>query len=102
MSGKGDRVTVSIEGDNGPVWSRDGRELFYRAGDDLMSVDVRMTPSLVLGERRKLLDLSAYDPAYFHEFDVSADGQKFLLIRTDAASRPERPGVILKHAPITI
>jgi Tol biopolymer transport system component len=95
MSGKGDRVTVSIEGGNGPVWSRDGRELFYRAGDDLMSVDVRMTPSLVLGERRKLLDLSAYDPAYFHEFDVSADGQKFLLIRTDSASRPVRLDVML-------
>jgi Tol biopolymer transport system component len=95
MSGKGDRVTVSIEGGNGPVWSRDGRELFYRAGDDLMSVDVRMTPSLVVGGRRKLLDLSAYDPAYFHEFDVAADGQKFLLIRTDAAARPVRLDVIL-------
>jgi hypothetical protein len=95
MAGTGERVTVSIEGGNGPVWSRDGHELFYRAGDDLMSVDVRMAPGLVLGARRKLLDVSAYDPAYFHEFDVSADGQKFLLIRTDAAARPVRLDVIL-------
>jgi hypothetical protein len=27
---------------------------------------------------RKLLDLSAYDPGYFHDFDVSADVQRFL------------------------
>ncbi len=32
---------------------------------------------------------------YFHEFDVSADGQRFLLIRTDAASRPVRLDLVL-------
>ncbi len=98
MSGKGERIPISIEGGTGPVWSRDGRELFYRAGDDLMSVQVKTMPSppgLVLGERRKVIDVSAYDPGYFHDFDVSADGQKFLLIRTDPASRPVRLDVIL-------
>jgi serine/threonine-protein kinase len=95
MSGKGPRVTLSIDGGTGPVWSRDGQELFYRAGDDLMSVQVTMTPSLVAGERRRLLDLSAFDPGYFHEFDVSADGQRFLLIRTEPASRPLRLDITL-------
>jgi Tol biopolymer transport system component len=95
MSGKGERVAVSIEGGTGPVWSRDGRELFYRAGDDLMSVQVSLTPNLVVGERHRLLDLSAYDPGYFHEFDVSADGQRFLLIRTEADARPTRLNVVL-------
>ena len=41
LSGKRDRVTVSIDGGTRPVWSRDGRELFYRAGDDLMSAQVQ-------------------------------------------------------------
>ncbi len=95
LSGKGDRISISLGGGTGPVWSRDGRELFYRDGDDLISVDVKTAPTLVLGERRKLLDLSAYDPAYFHQFDVSADGQRFLLIRTDPASRPVRLNVML-------
>ncbi|CAN5830045.1 hypothetical protein BH18ACI5_BH18ACI5_19430 [soil metagenome] len=76
-SGQGNRVAISIEGGTGPVWSRDGRELFYRAGDDLLSVQVRTDSGLVLGERRRLLDLSRFDPGYFHEFDVSADGQRF-------------------------
>ena len=94
-SGQGPRVTVSIDGGTGPVWSRDGRELFYRAGDDLMSVQVRTTGPLALGERRKLLDLSRYDSGYVHEFDVSPDGQRFLLIRTEAQSRPTRLDIVV-------
>ena len=94
MSGKGDRTTVSVNGGTGPIWSRDGRELFYRAGDDLISVDVQTSGAAVLGARRKLLDLSAYDSGAFHEFDVSPDGKRFLLIRTDPESRPYRINVI--------
>jgi dipeptidyl aminopeptidase/acylaminoacyl peptidase len=97
-SGKGERVPISIDGGSGPVWSRDGRELFYRAGDQLVSVQVRTTGALEIGERRKLLDLSAYDPGYFHDFDVSPDGQRFLVIRTEPASRPVRLDVIVNWA----
>ena len=94
-SGKGPRTMVSLEGGTGPVWSRDGRELFYRAGDDLISVEVKAQNPLALGARRKLLDLSRYDSGYFHEFDVSPDGQRFLLIRTEAQSRPTRLDIVL-------
>ncbi len=91
---------VSLDGGTGPVWSRDGRELFYRAGDDLMSIEVRSTsPTLVLGERKRLLDVSAFEPQYFHEFDVSADGQRFLFIRAEPDSRPTRIDVILNWFP---
>ena len=96
LSGGGDRVRVSVDGGTGPVWSRDGRELFYRNGDDLISVRVTSnTPALVFGERRRLIDLSPFDAGYFHEFDVSADGQQFLLIRSEPSSRPVRLDVIV-------
>ena len=94
-SGQGNRVVVSIDGGTGPVWSRDGRELFYRRDDDLLTVQVRTTGALVLGERRRLLDLSRYDSGYFHEFDVSPDGQRFLLIRTESHSRPTRLDIVV-------
>jgi serine/threonine-protein kinase len=94
-SGKGTRVTVSLDGGTGPVWSRDGRQLFYRAGDELVSVQVTLTPALQLGTRQTLLDLSAYDSGYLHEFDVSPDGQRFLLIRTAPESRPTRLDLVL-------
>jgi serine/threonine-protein kinase len=94
ISGKGERIAVSINGGTGPLWSRDGRELFYRAGDDLISVSVSTSGPLVLGERRRLLDLSPYDSGAFHEFDVSPDGKRFLLIRTEPAARPYRLNII--------
>jgi hypothetical protein len=32
-----DQVTVSTDGGTNPVWSRDGREFFYRQGDALIA-----------------------------------------------------------------
>ena len=99
LSGKGTRVTVSTDGGTGPAWSRDGRELFYRAGDDLMSVEVRSKNPLVLGDRKKLLDVSGFEPGYFHDFDVSPDGQRFLFIRAEPGARPTRIDVMLNWFP---
>ena len=99
FSGTGDPVAISIDGGTGPAWSRDGRELFYRAGDDLMSIEVRSTSPLVLGARKKVLDVSGFEPAYFHDFDVSADGQRFLFIRAESDARPTRIDVILNWFP---
>jgi serine/threonine protein kinase len=94
-----DRVTVSVGGGTGPVWSRDGRELFYRAGDDLMSAEIQSMTPLTLGTRRKLLDVSGFEPGYFHEFDVSADGQRFLFIQAEPDARPTRLDVIVNWFP---
>ena len=99
VSGKGTRVIVSTGGGISPVWSRDGRELFYRAGDDLMSVEIRSKNPLVLGDRKKLLDVSSFEPGYFHDFDVSPDGQRFLFIRAEPGSRPTRLDVMLNWFP---
>jgi Tol biopolymer transport system component len=97
-SGKGPRTPVSIDGGSGPQWSRDGKELFYRGGEDLVTVNVRTTGGLFLGERRKLVDLSQFDPGSVHEFDVSPDGERFLFIRTNPASRPTRLDIIVNWA----
>jgi Tol biopolymer transport system component len=99
ISGQGDRVMLSVDGGTGPAWSRDGRELFYRSGGDLVSVEVRSTSPLVLGERRKLLDVSAFEPQYFRDFEVSPDGQRFLFLRAEPDSRPTRLDVILDWFP---
>src|SRR5688572_15650376 len=99
MSGEGDRVVVSIDGGTGPVWSRDGKELFYRSGDHLMSAQITSMSPLTIGERRRLLDVSAFESMYFHEFDVSADDQRFLFIRSAPEARPTRLDVIVNWKP---
>jgi hypothetical protein len=78
---------------------RDGRELFYRTGGDLTSVQVRSTSPLALGDRKKLMDWSAYEPGYFHDFEVSADGRKFHFIRAEPDSRPTRLDVFPNWLP---
>jgi dipeptidyl aminopeptidase/acylaminoacyl peptidase len=80
--------------------SADGRYVAYTSDesgrDDLIGVRVtRTAPTLEFGERQKLIDLSPFDAGNFHEFDVSSDGQKFLLIRSDPSSRPVRLDVIV-------
>ena len=41
----GGRWQVSENGGNSPLWSRDGRELFYRNGDAVMVVPVNTEPT---------------------------------------------------------
>ena len=85
-------------GEHAVVWSADGKELFYRNGDDLIAVAVESSVPLVLGERRKLLDVSGFEPQYFHEFEVAPDG-RFLFLRAEPGSRPARLDVILDWFP---
>ena len=40
--GPGSRTAVSVGGGSDPRWRRDGRELFYRNGDTLMSSDMTL------------------------------------------------------------
>ena len=36
--------TISSEGGTEPKWARSGKELFYRTGDSMMSVDIETEP----------------------------------------------------------
>jgi len=79
---------VTTNGGTRAVWARDGRELFYQVNDAMMAVPVRTADSTFsAGNPTKLFDAAPY---YFgiagHTYDVSPDGQKFLMIKNAAAS----------------
>jgi Tol biopolymer transport system component len=82
---------VSTGGGAFPKWRRDGKELFYRASDGkLMSVEVKTgdafqaeTPRPLFAPRLKTT--SSRD----REFDVSADGQRFLVNMPVGEGGPE-------------
>lgn len=73
----GDRKwRLSVGGGNNPVWRRDGKELFFgRPVDTIMAVDIRAGASFDAGTPRELFKLSAI----IGNFDVTPDGQQFLL-----------------------
>jgi hypothetical protein len=66
-----------------------GRELFYVSpGDTLMSVNVKLgTDSVEPSTPRELFPLPGYDTGLGYPYDVTADGQRF-LVRADRASQP--------------
>jgi serine/threonine-protein kinase len=62
-------------------WSRDGRELLYRAGDVLVSARVVAGASFGIADQRVLLNVKDYAPS----FDLLPNGD-FLMIRNRATS----------------
>ena len=76
----GERWQVSPAGGDAPRWRRDARELFYVAPDGkLMAVDVTLEPSFHAGAPKALFETVPPATAGFDFYDVSADGQKFLM-----------------------
>jgi eukaryotic-like serine/threonine-protein kinase len=79
--GPGGRVQVSSGGGVEPVWARNGRELFFRSGDRMMVVSIRTEPVFAIGPVEALFAggylFGDFGPAY----DVSADGQRFLMVK---------------------
>ena len=78
----GEKVTVSTGGGEWPLWSPDGRELFYRnlEGDRMMVVAVSTEPTLRVSRSEVLFEGRYARGDSGLNYDVSADGQRFLMI----------------------
>ena len=81
------RWQVSTAGGTAPVWSRDGRELFYDNGNFLMGVPIDTKASFSPGTPRVL-----FPSAYFHgasfggrAWDIAPDG-RFLMLKEGAST----------------
>jgi Tol biopolymer transport system component len=78
------RWPVSRNGGTSPVWSKRGDELFYFSADgQLMSAPVRSQPGFSVGEGKTVL--AARYVAGAGTYDVSPDGQRFLMIKDAGA-----------------
>jgi serine/threonine-protein kinase len=86
---------VSIDGGALPIWSRTGREVFYRRGDAIMAVPVAAGETFSPGQPRVLFEAPWYeaDPGA-PNYDVSLDGQRFLLVLPARPDGPERLNVV--------
>ena len=88
----GQKVRVSQGGGQLARWRKDGKELYYVAPDDkLMVVPVQTGTGFTAGTPVALFTMGSYGRRTDrYMYDVSADGQKFLVIRQleDASLRP--------------
>jgi Tol biopolymer transport system component len=92
--GPGGNWKVSTAGGTEPRWRRDGKELYYLAPDGkLMAVEVKAGETFEAGAAKALFPTRRREPvsaADLFSYDVSADGQRF-LVNTDAEEATSAP-----------
>ncbi len=86
MAGGG-RFPVSVGGGGEPLWSRDGKRLFYRVGTVLMAASIITRPSVQVTARTLLFDGPFATDLFHPNYDVAPDGETFVLIRPVEANR---------------
>jgi len=92
--GPGRKWQVSTEGGVHQIWSRDGKELFYRVGQKFMSAAVHFTPEFTVEKPRLLFD-GPYVMVGGQDFDVTPDGQRFLALEPIDAGPVTHLNVVL-------
>ncbi len=98
---------ISSAGGNSPLWSPDGKEIFYRAGESAMAVSVESGSIFKCGKPRMLFQ-GKY-PAFrlgqleYPLWDISPDGKRFLMMKspsptgtaTNAAAERPRINIVV-------
>jgi Tol biopolymer transport system component len=91
--GPGERHLISNNGGEQPAWAADGRELFYVQADygnrtrTLLGVRISTAPEFQAGVPHVVFEHEDLAIAWGRSYDVSRDGQRFLMALTK-----ERPG----------
>ena len=82
---EGGRWLVTQDQANEPRWSPDGRELFYRTPSYMVAARVQTDPSFAVLAVDTLFRTQRYYRHNLHpSYDVSSDGDRFLMIRRAA------------------
>jgi serine/threonine-protein kinase len=82
LSGTGRKWSISTGGGFAPLWSRDGRELFYQRGSQVKVVSIQTEPNFEAGTPRTLFHVPrAWAAAITRRYDVTPDGKRFVMIQ---------------------
>jgi Tol biopolymer transport system component len=90
------RWLVSVGGGTEPLWSPDGHALFYRNHDEMMEVPVGTEPTFRAGPPAVVFT-KAFKPGIYStlSYDITADGQRFLMIERNLEMIPNQLNVVL-------
>jgi serine/threonine-protein kinase len=94
----GARLQVSVDGGEHPRWTRGGKELVFLSSEGVMSVAIDTERGLSAEKPRLLF---AYHPpparlegTYRRPYDVSSDGERFLLLEGEDTAPNRLHGVL--------
>jgi Tol biopolymer transport system component len=77
--GPGGKWQISTDGGEHVVWSRDGKEIFYRNAQKWMSAAVTLEPDFS-ADKPHLLFEGPYAMISIQSYDATPDGQRFLVL----------------------
>ena len=77
------------------MWSADGRQIVYRAGDTLVAATVRTSPAFVLSTERVVLERPFDTQDIERSFDLAPDGHHIVLVQPDRSDRAPQMHVVL-------
>ena len=103
----GGKYQVSTGGGLAPRWRRDGRELYYIAPDaKLMAVAIRGDTTLEAGQPAALFQTNIHEAGGYvasdkQQYDVAADGQRF-LINTPVEGAASAPLTVVLNFPASL
>jgi Tol biopolymer transport system component len=88
------KIQVSAEGGSSAGWRGDERELYYRHGDVMMVADVVTEPTLRISRPRELFR-GQFAQIVGKNWDVTPDGQRFLMVQSDRRTEPTEMVVVM-------
>ena len=95
----GAKWAISKEGGRQPIWSSDGRELFFRNGEQMLAVEVDTRAAVRSGEPTILFE-EAFQPGVNggRNYDAAPDGARFVMIESSLQASGFELHVVLNWA----
>jgi serine/threonine-protein kinase len=92
------RWTVSSNGGQHPLWSRDGRELFFiSANGMMMSAAIEPGTTFTYDKPTDVFSAAPYYVNVARGYDVSRDAKRFLMLKTADTKTAKAPIVIVTN-----
>jgi Tol biopolymer transport system component len=93
----GAKFQVSTGGGRNPLWSPDGKQLFYLQTEadrsetsQVVSVDVQTQPGFVIGKTTPLPIKGIIGPIGPRSYDISPDGKYFVVVMPASQADPDK------------
>jgi Tol biopolymer transport system component len=84
----GPKYRISTNGGTEPVWGRQGGELFFRNGSQMMVTAVTTQPRFAAATPKALFSRSFAATSSRVSYDVSPDGQRFIVVGPSESEQP--------------
>jgi serine/threonine protein kinase/Tol biopolymer transport system component len=82
----GTKTRISTDGGTEPLWGHNGRELYYRRGDAVMSASVSLGSPTTAAAPVHLFDFPGHSRDVGKSWDVMPDDRHFVMIERSAAA----------------